>query len=110
MFTALGEFYFVSGTSTIRSEGYFKLEGQKNSVRISGTVKHHWYDTYDWHLKSGALVPGFGIIQDSDALLMQKYRGAKTFEMESDWEQKVSGIYINGGWKAGFYRYSWSGP
>jgi hypothetical protein len=112
MFTAsqATELYYASGTSTIRSEGKFDLEGLENIVRIGGSVNHHWFDPYDWHEGLGAYIPGFGNVSDEDALLLQKYRGAKPFMMEADWRQWISGTYT---YRSAWFdssEYTWSGP
>jgi hypothetical protein len=86
------ELYYASGTSTLHSSGKFKLAREGDGVSISGTVNHEWYDPYDWHAGLGAYIPGFGRIPDSDALLLEKCRGAKEFMMKSSWQQIVSGL------------------
>jgi hypothetical protein len=112
LFTAsqFSELYFASGTSTIHSAGKFDLEGIENIVHIGGSAKHHWYDPYDWHEGLGAYVPGFGNVSDEDALLLQKYRGAKPFMMEADWAQQLSGTYTRRNYWFDSSLYAWSGP
>ncbi|PTL78086.1 DUF4157 domain-containing protein [Vitiosangium sp. GDMCC 1.1324] len=111
MFTAsqFEELYYASGTSTIRSKGTFTLSCIENTIRIQGTVNHHWFDPYDWHAGLGAYIPGFGNISDEDALIIQQCRGAKPFDMEADWQQSLSGtVVINT-----FFNdktYTWTGP
>jgi hypothetical protein len=111
MFTAsvFEELYYASGTSTIRSTGSFRLEMIEDIVRIHGTVDHHWHDPYDWHAGLSAWVPGFGSISDEDGLAMQNCRGASSFEMEADWQQRLSGtITVGTLWND--RELSWSGP
>jgi hypothetical protein len=108
--TQLTELYYASGTSTIRSTGRFDLEGLENTVNIGGSVNHHWYDPYDWHAGLGAYVPGFGNVSDEDALLLQKYRGAKPFMMEADWTQQLAGVYKHRRYWFDSSDYTWSGP
>jgi Domain of unknown function (DUF4157) len=112
MFTAspASELYYASGTSSIRSTGKFDLDGLENIVRISGSVNHHWFDPYDWHEGLGAYIPGFGNVSDEDALLLQKYRGAKPFMMEADWPQWVAGTYTHRSAWFDSSEYTWSGP
>lgn len=111
-FTAskLTELYYASGTSTIRSTGTFSLEGIENIVNIGGTVKHHWFDPYDWHEGLSAFIPGFGNVSDEDALLLQKHRGAKPFQMEADWTQSLNGKIVHHDYWFDDESYSWSGP
>lgn len=104
------ELYYASGTSTITSTGDFTRSRSGDVVTIEGTVKHHWWDPYDWHEGLGAYIPGFGNISDDDALLMQKYRGAKPFQMEADWTQTVKGTVIIRSWWFNSKDYTWIGP
>lgn len=109
MLTGSGELYYASGTSTIRSTGNFSLEMIENEVSISGTVTHHWFDPYDWHAGLSAFVPGHGSVSDADALLLQRYRGARQFDMQADWTQTLSG-HISVGHVWNTKSFSWSGP
>ena len=88
------ELYYASGTFTITSIGNFDISREGNEITIEGTVIHRWWDPYDWHHGLGAYIPGFGVVDDSDALLLEKYRGASGFMMESIWEQKLNARII----------------
>jgi hypothetical protein len=92
------ELFYASGGSTIKSRGNFTLTRKGELVTISGTVNHHWYDPYDWHAGLTAFVPGYGDVSDADALLLQQYRGAQSFLMESDWQQVVTGTVETDRW------------
>jgi hypothetical protein len=85
----LNELFYASGGSTITSRGGFTLTRKGTIVTITGTVDHHWHDPYDWHAGLTAFVPGYGNVSDSDALLLEQYRGAHSFEMESNWQQRL---------------------
>jgi len=89
------ELYYASGTFTITSTGDFILSRDGNKVIIEGKVSHRWWDPYDWHPGLGAFIPGFGAVSDRDALLLQEYRGAKPFMMESIWEQNLNAEIIS---------------
>jgi hypothetical protein len=103
------ELFYASGTSTIRSTGTFELSMIENQVTISGHVDHHWFDPYDWHAGLSAYIPGHGSVSDEDGLLMQRYRGAKPFQMEADWRQTLSGrIDVGRVWNT--KTFTWSGP
>ncbi len=103
------ELQYASGTSIIKSTGDFTLERIENTIHVSGNVTHHWFDPYDWHPWLLALIPGFGMISDTDALLLQEHRGAKPFYMVSDWRQTVNGtINIGTLWDNDYY--TWTGP
>ncbi len=104
------ELYYASGTSTIRSTGHFTLERIEDIVNIHGTVEHRWHDPYDWHAGLGAFIPGHGNVSDEDGLLMQSCRGAKPFQMEALWTQRLSGsVNINDYW-FNSSSFSWTGP
>ena len=78
-----------------QSTGDFILSRYGNKVIIEGKVSHRWWDPYDWHPGLGAFIPGFGAVSDRDALLLQEYRGAKPFMMESIWEQNLNAEIIS---------------
>ena len=103
------ELYYASGTSTIRSTGTFSLERIENVVNLGGTVTHHWHDPYDWHAGLGAFIPGFGNVSDADALAIENCRGARSFDMEADWQQSLTGtITVGTIWND--KSFTWSGP
>lgn len=104
------ELYYASGTSTITSTGEFVLTKNGDNVTISGTVSHHWWDPYDWHANLSALIPGHGVISDADALLLQRYRQASPFPMESDWTQTLSGTIEVINWFPDNVNLVWTGP
>jgi hypothetical protein len=104
------ELYYASGTSTIRSTGNFTLTRAGNVITITGTVNHHWFDPYDWHAGLAAFIPGYGVISDSDALLLQQHRGAAPFDMEADWTQSVSGQVEIIDWWPDSVTFTWTGP
>ena len=83
-----GELYYASGTSILTSRCFFKVTYKgKDNYMLSGNIIHSWQDTYDWHKGANAYIPSFGNVKDSDALLVEKYCGAKTFQMRGSWKQ-----------------------
>jgi hypothetical protein len=103
------ELYYASGTSTLRSTGTFKLTRKGKVITIKGSVDHHWWDKYDWHAGLAAYIPGYGTISDSDALLLQKHRGAAPFDMEAYWKQSVIGTVEIIEWWFDKINYAWQG-
>lgn len=85
-----GELYYASGNSSLKSKCYFKVTKKGNNYTLSGEIIHSWNDRYDWHKGASAYIYGFGNIGDSDALLVEKYCGAKPFEMRSQWKQNFN--------------------
>lgn len=94
----MNELFYASGGSTITSKGDFTLTRKGKIVTITGSVNQHWHDPYDWHPGLGAFVPGYGNVSDEDAILLQTYRGAHSYEMISDWQHSVSGTVEIGRW------------
>jgi len=88
-----GELYYMCGTSTITSKCNFKITRKKNDYILSGIIVHNWWDIYDWHKSAHAFIYGFGIVGDSDALLVEKYCGAKPFKMRSTWKQNFNATF-----------------
>jgi hypothetical protein len=86
-----GELYYASGNSTLNSKCHFKVtKKHNNNYKLSGTIIHSWNDRYDWHKGASAYIYGFGNIGDSDALLVEKYCGAKPYEMRGQWKQSFN--------------------
>lgn len=84
------ELYYVCGTSTITSNCYFTIIKKKENFVLSGKIIHKWWDRYDWHKGANAYINGFGNVKDSDALLVEKYCGARPYEMRGEWQQNFS--------------------
>lgn len=85
-----GELYYASGNSTLSSKCNFKITKKNKNYTLSGEIIHSWNDRYDWHKEASAYIYGFGNVGDSDALLVEKYCGAKPFEMRSQWKQNFN--------------------
>lgn len=92
----ISELYYASGTSQLTSKGTFELSKTGDKVTVRGHVDHRWHDDYNWNKGALAEVPGFGKVSDDDALLLKQYRGAKDFEMVTEWQQTVTGTIAGG--------------
>lgn len=90
------ELHYVCGTSTITSKGNFKITRVKDNFVLSGTIIHSWWDRYDWHKGANAYINGFGYVNDSDALLVEKHCGARPYEMRSQWQQSFNKTFQSG--------------
>jgi hypothetical protein len=86
----------VCGTSTITSEARFIITRVKDNLVLSGSIRHKWWDRYDWHKGANAYIPSFGYVNDSDALLVEKYCGAKPYEMRGEWQQNFNKTFQSG--------------
>jgi hypothetical protein len=85
-----GELYYASGNSTLTSRCVFNVTKKEGNYTLLGTITHSWNDRYDWHKGANAYIPSFGNVKDSDALLVEKYCGAKPFDMRSQWQQSFN--------------------
>lgn len=92
------ELYYVCGTSTITSKANFIITRVKDNLVLSGSIIHKWWDRYDWHKGANAYIPSFGYVKDSDALLVEKYCGAKPYEMRGQWQQNFNRTFKIGLW------------
>lgn len=90
------ELYYVCGTSTITSKANFKITRVKDNFVLSGTIIHYWWDRYDWHKGANAYINGFGYVNDSDALLVEKHCGARSYEMRNQWQQSFNKTFQSG--------------
>lgn len=90
------ELYYVCGTNTITSKANFKITRVKDNFVLSGTIIHYWWDRYDWHKGANAYINGFGYVNDSDAFLVEKHCGARSYEMRSQWQQSFNKTFQSG--------------
>jgi len=91
------DLYFAAGDSTFRSDGIFMFERNGNTVTVTGTVVHSFYDNYNWDPGKEAPVPvpgEFATITDSDMMVLQTCRDAQPFEQRASWTQEVTGTII----------------
>ncbi len=79
----------ATGTSSVKSGGDFKVKRKGNTILIDGTVTHQWTDKYNFDpLQSGG----------GGATILEKEGRAKSFDINSQWQQKVTGtVQIKGG-------------
>lgn len=72
----------ATGTSFVKSDGNFKARRQRNTIFIDGIVTHKWEDAYDFDpMQSGG----------AGAFALEKARRAKSFDLKSNWQQRVTG-------------------
>ena len=90
---ATNELYYASGNFTVTSRGKFQLSRKGDTVSISGTVEHHWWDPYDWHAGLAAFVPGFGSVSDEDALKLEAAGYGKSYGMFCFFMQESRGTF-----------------
>ena len=77
---------------------------------LSGNLDHRWWDLYDWHNGLDAYVPGFGRVDDSEAIFLENNGEGKSFEMESWWTQSLKGTYSLRRYLWNVSSFDWSEP
>ena len=87
------ELFYVSRMSLLRSQGSFVLTRNGPEVRISGTVRHHWIDPYDWDRGRWVYIPRHGFVPIAVGRDLVEADEARNFLMESRHVQTLEGTY-----------------
>lgn len=88
------ELTYASGASDIKGNVDFTLtRGDDDLINVSGKVNIKWSDSYDWNKGEDFSIPGFGKVDDDDAIYLEKYGGAKSFKMDGKWGFDFKGKY-----------------
>jgi len=74
--------YLSFGNTHIKSEAIINVRREGNIIYYEGTITHKLNDPYDFK----KFQPGA-----DGALELQKHRGAKPYNIKSEWQQKFSG-------------------
>ncbi len=91
---------YASGLSSIETSGpitFTKTSGnaRRGVVSFSGLVSKRWWEKYNWDKGKRTKLGRSGIvINQNEALLLQKYSNAQPFLMESRWRERISGRLI----------------
>ena len=84
---ALTELYFALGGFTLRSK--VDVSVVKKDATTFEVTFDSWqaqaYDNYNWDHGKSVYIPGWGRIDDKDALRVEAAGKAKSFEIESNW-------------------------
>jgi YD repeat-containing protein len=89
--SALTELFYASGGSTLVTTSIFTIKKHaKGTVEVLGKIIHSWNDAYDWHLGLVAPIPGFGIVEDAEAICLINAGRASEFKMFSGWTVQYS--------------------
>ena len=84
---ALTELYFALGGFTLRSK--VDISVVKKDAKTFEVTFDSWqaqaYDNYNWDHGKSVYIPGWGRIDDKDALRVEAAGKAKSFEIESGW-------------------------
>jgi hypothetical protein len=103
------ELFYVSRMSLLRSQGSFVLTRAGLEVRVSGTVRHHWFDPYDWDRGRWVYIPRHGFVPIAVGRELVESDEARNFLMESRHVQTLAGTFLDGqGRGHGTARFEWS--
>jgi hypothetical protein len=92
------ELFYVSRMSLLRSEGSFVLSRAGSRVRVSGTVRHHWLDPYDWDRGRWVYIPRHGFVPIAVGRELVESDEARNFLMESRHVQTLRGTCLDRPW------------
>jgi hypothetical protein len=95
----LTDLYFALGGFTLRSKVEVTVTPTKADPKTYDVVFDSWesqaYDDYNWDHGKSVYIPGWGKIDDKEAIRVEKAGKAKSFAVESDW-WKVTNTSIAG--------------
>ena len=92
------ELFYVSRMSLLRSEGSFVLTRTGPRVRVSGTVRHHWADLYDWDRGRWVYIPRHGFVPIAVGRDLVEADEARDFLMEAHHVQVLEGTCVDARW------------
>ncbi|NKZ09262.1 hypothetical protein [Actinomadura latina] len=103
------ELFYVSRMSMLRSQGSFVLTRTGGEVRVSGTVRHHWFDPYDWDRGRWVYIPRHGLVPIAVGRDLVEADEARNYLMESRHVQTLEGTCRDGRWpRRGRAAFSWA--
>ncbi|MGH3242399.1 MAG: hypothetical protein ACRDNL_18630 [Spirillospora sp.] len=103
------ELFYVSRMSLLRSQGSFVLTRTRREVKVSGTVRHHWIDPYDWDRGRWVYIPRHGFVPIAVGRDLVAADEARNFLMESRHVQTLEGTCLDGRWpRRGRKAFGWA--
>ncbi|GAA4622860.1 hypothetical protein GCM10023196_016740 [Actinoallomurus vinaceus] len=103
------ELFYVSRMSLLRSQGSFILTRTGPNVEVSGTVRHHWFDPYDWDRGRWVYIPRHGFVPIAVGRELVDSDDARNFLMESRHVQTLAGTVPDRRWpRRGAAAFAWS--
>jgi hypothetical protein len=103
------QLFYVSRMSQLRSEGSFVVTRTGSDVRLSGTVRHHWFDPYDWDRGRWVYIPRHGFVPIAVGRDLADADEARDFLMESRHMQTLAGLWKDAPWpRRGTAAFEWS--
>lgn len=88
------ELFYVSRMSLLNSRGSFLLARDGPRLRVSGTVRHHWSDPYDWDRGRWVYIPRHGFVPIAVGRELVEADEARDFLMRSHYVQTLEGVYL----------------
>ncbi|NJP92376.1 hypothetical protein HCN51_23385 [Nonomuraea sp. FMUSA5-5] len=101
------ELFYVSRMSLLRSQGSFVLTRDGREVRVSGTVRHRWFDPYDWDRGRWVYIPRHGFVPIAVGRDLVEADEARNFLMEARHVQTLEGVCVPGRWR-GRASFTWA--
>ena len=87
--TPFTELFFALGGFTVRSKVEVHVKPDANDPKLYHVQFTSWqsqaFDDYNWDHGKSVNIPGWGKIDDKDALRVEKAGKAKSYLIESDW-------------------------
>jgi hypothetical protein len=78
-------------------------------VRVSGTVRHHWFDPYDWDRGRWVYIPRHGFVPIAVGRELVEADEARNFLMEARHVQTLEGTVRDGRWpRRGTASFEWA--
>ncbi|MGW0807908.1 hypothetical protein [Nonomuraea sp. NPDC002799] len=103
------ELFYVSRMSLLRSQGSFVLTRDGPQVRVSGTVRHRWFDPYDWDRGRWVYIPRHGFVPIAVGRELVEADEARNFLMEARHVHTLEGRWRQGRWpRRGSATFAWS--
>ncbi|MCF6469696.1 hypothetical protein FAF44_15045 [Nonomuraea sp. MG754425] len=103
------ELFYVSRMSLLRSHGSFVLTRDGRQVKVSGTVRHRWFDPYDWDRGRWVYIPRHGFVPIAVGRELVEADEARDFLMEARHVQTLEGVCTWGRWpRRGRATFTWA--
>ncbi|MFA1538239.1 hypothetical protein [Actinomadura monticuli] len=103
------ELFYVSRMSLLRSQGSFVLTRDGREVTVSGTVRHHWFDPYDWDRGRWVYIPRHGFVPIAVGRELVEADEARNYLMEARHVQTLEGTCTDGRWpRRGRAAFAWA--
>jgi hypothetical protein len=89
------DFGLAVGAFELISKCHLSISRAGETIRISGEVKHHFKDRYDFNPGGSFIIPGYTkygvrvIVRNDELNLLRDCRNAKDFDQDTCWRQTI---------------------